>query len=78
MIGIVTKINDPDAHVERSADWLRLAGCKKIFYVDSKKQEGIPELLEYLREEGDVMPWEKETEKEKSGSPNCENKKKEN
>ena len=26
VIGIVTKINDPDAHVERSADWLRLEG----------------------------------------------------
>ena len=58
VIGIVTKINDPGAHAELSASWLRLAGCKKVFFVDSKKQEGIPELLEYLREDGDVMPWE--------------------
>ena len=41
-------------------DWLELAGCKKIFYVDSRQQEGIPEILEYLREDGDVMPWEKD------------------
>lgn len=60
VIGIVTKINDPDAHVERSASWLRLAGCRKIFFVDSRKQEGIPELLEYLREDGDVLPWEED------------------
>ena len=46
--------------------------------VFGRSEEGIPELLEYLREEGDVMPWEKETEKEKSGSSNCGNKKEEN
>ena len=60
VIGIVTKIHVPDARLELAASWLRLAGCKKIFYVDSKTHEGIPEILEYLREEGDVMPWEKE------------------
>lgn len=59
VIGIVTKINDSEAKPERAAGWLRLAGCKMIFYVDSKTQEGVPEILEYLREEGDVMPWEK-------------------
>ena len=37
---------------------MRETGCKKIFFVDSKKQEGIPEILEYLREEGDRMPWD--------------------
>ena len=61
-IGIVTKINDPKANVERSERWLRLAGCKTVFYVDSKTGEGIPELLEYLKEDGDVLPWEMETE----------------
>lgn len=60
VIGIVTKINAPDGNVERAVRWLRLAGCKKIFYVDSKKQQGIPEILEYLREPGDIMPWERE------------------
>lgn len=59
-IGIVTKIHEPGANAERAASWLRLTGCKKIFYVDSKTHEGIPEILEHLREEGDVMPWEEE------------------
>lgn len=56
-VGIVTKINDPKARVERADKWLQLTGCKKIFYVDSKTGEGIPEILEYLAEEGDVLPW---------------------
>ena len=56
-VGIVTKINDPKARVERADKWLRLTGCKKILYVDSKTGEGIPEILEYLAEEGDVLPW---------------------
>ncbi len=56
-VGIVTKINDAKANVERADRWLRLTGCKKIFYVDSKTGEGIPEILEYLAEEGDVLPW---------------------
>ena len=58
VIGIVTKIDAPGANPERSAKWLRLAGCKTIFYVDSKEGEGISDILEYLREPQDVMPWE--------------------
>ena len=57
-VGIITKINDKKANVERAERWLRLTGCKKIFYVDSKTGEGIPEILEYLAEEGDVLPWQ--------------------
>ena len=55
---IITKINDKKANVERAERWLRLTGCKRIFYVDSKTGEGIPEILEYLAEEGDVLPWQ--------------------
>lgn len=58
VIGIVTKIHHPEGNVKRAEGWLRLAGCKKIFFVDSVTQEGVPELMEYLREEGDVLPWD--------------------
>ena len=75
VIGIVTKINHPEARVERAASWLRLAGCKKIFYVDSKIQQGIPELLEYLREDGDILPWEQKPQKTKKTSVVKPNKK---
>lgn len=62
-IGIVTKVNDPKADVAQAERWLRLAGCKTIFKVDSKIGQGIPEILEYLSEEGDELPWLVEKEK---------------
>lgn len=59
VIGIVTKIDRADGDRERAARWLRLTGCKNIFFVNSKANEGVSDILEYLREPGDVMPWEK-------------------
>ncbi len=58
VVGIVTKINEKGANPERAKRWLKLTGCKTIFFVDSKRQQGIAEILEYLREEGDIMPGE--------------------
>lgn len=49
VIGIVTKIDHPEANPKRSAEWLRLAGCEKVFFVSSKTGEGIDELLSYLK-----------------------------
>ena len=48
VIGIVTKIDKPDANPKRAERWLRLAGCKKVFFVNSKSGEGIDELYDYL------------------------------
>ena len=59
VVGIVTKIDHPMAEPEQAAEWLRLAGCSEIFYVSSYTGEGIAELLEYLKDDGDVLPWEK-------------------
>ena len=53
VVGIITGIDKPDANVERVERWLRLAGCKKIFPLSSYTGEGVKELLNYLREEGD-------------------------
>ena len=41
VIGIVTKIDAPDARPERAARWLRLSGCRRIFYVNSRTNEGV-------------------------------------
>lgn len=60
VIGIVTKINHPNARVDMAEMWLRLCGCRNIFFVDSKTGEGVWKILEYLREPGDVMPWEED------------------
>ena len=59
-IGIITQKNHPKADLPQARRWLTLAGCESIFEVDSKTGEGIAEILEYLREPGDVMPWETE------------------
>lgn len=64
VVGIVTKIDHSDANIKQAAEWLKLSGCEKIFYVSSYTGEGIPELLEYLKEDDDVMPWECAKEKD--------------
>ncbi len=46
-IGIVTKIDKSDPI--RAENWLRLAGCRKIFLVNSKTGEGINEVFQYLK-----------------------------
>ncbi|MBR2916157.1 MAG: EutP/PduV family microcompartment system protein [Clostridia bacterium] len=51
VIGIVTKINDEDANVERAKNWLRLAGCQTIFPVDSVTGEGVDAIRNYLLQE---------------------------
>ena len=47
VIGIVTKtdLDKPD----RAALWLELAGCEKIFKVNSLTGEGVDELINYLK-----------------------------
>ncbi|SDB23067.1 EutP/PduV family microcompartment system protein [Eubacterium oxidoreducens] len=59
VIGIVTKINEPNARVDLARNWLRLTGCKTIFCIDSITGEGVADILQYLSETGDVLPWEK-------------------
>lgn len=50
-IGIVTQIDKPGARPDRAERWLRLAGCKKIFFVNSVAKEGTDEILNYLSED---------------------------
>lgn len=47
VIGIVTKIDREST--SRAESWLRLAGCERIFFVNSHTREGIKELFDYLR-----------------------------
>lgn len=48
VIGIVTQIDRADARPERAAEWLKLAGCKKIFFVSPVTGEGIDDIFSYL------------------------------
>jgi ethanolamine utilization protein EutP len=64
VIGIVTQIDAPGADVPQAVEWLKLTGCEDIFLVSSYTGEGIWEILEYLREPGDVLPWDSKEEAE--------------
>ncbi len=50
-IGIITGIDKPDARVDRVTNWLKLAGCKKIFPVSSITGDGIEELVNFLNDD---------------------------
>ncbi len=58
VIGIVTQIDRPNARPDWAALFLKNAGCKDIFFISSVTGEGIPGLMDYLREPGDVLPWD--------------------
>ncbi|MCD8301269.1 MAG: EutP/PduV family microcompartment system protein [Clostridiales bacterium] len=47
-IGIVTKIDLPDADAALADLWLRNAGCRKIFHVNSLDGTGVKDILDYL------------------------------
>ena len=48
VVGIVTGIDKKEARIDRAENWLKLAGCKKIFKVSSTTGEGIEELRDFL------------------------------
>ncbi|MBQ9162250.1 MAG: EutP/PduV family microcompartment system protein [Clostridia bacterium] len=54
VIGIVSGIDKPSANVEQATRWLKLCGCTKIFYISSYTGEGLSDIIEYLREDGDA------------------------
>lgn len=59
VIGIVTKTDHKNANPKQAEEWLRLAGCQKVFHVSSYTGDGVWQILEYLKEPGDILPWEK-------------------
>lgn len=66
VIGIVTKVDAPNGQPQRAAEWLKLAGCGKIFFVSSRTGEGIAEIFSYLKEDGDILPWEQNKKQPKT------------
>ena len=50
VVGVVTKIDLPNADPERAERWLRIAGCETVFRVSSKTGEGIDALRKHLQE----------------------------
>ena len=48
VIGILTGIDRPDANIPMTTNWLKEAGCKRIFPVSSVTGEGLNDIIEYL------------------------------
>lgn len=51
VIGIVTKIDLPNANVPLADRWLKIAGCTRIFHVNSIEGTGVKDILDYLRQD---------------------------
>lgn len=47
VIGIVTKCDK--CSPQRADGWLRLAGCQRVFHIDSHTGKGVRELKDYLK-----------------------------
>ena len=56
VIGIITKCDHEHANVAQAENWLRLAGCEKIFPLSSYTGDGIGELLDYLSQDTKKIP----------------------
>lgn len=67
VIGIITKIDCPNANVAMVRQWLEEAGCEKIFPVSSMTGDGIDALMEYLNEAKEEMTWDKIMEAQETG-----------
>lgn len=63
LIGIITKTDSPYANIPMVEQWMRNAGCERIFLVNNVNREGIEELLAYLKE--DPLPVTMEEAKRK-------------
>ena len=66
-IGIITKINEPNANIPMVRQWLELSGCQRIFLVDNATGEGIPELRAYLAEDIPPITLEQAMERQRLG-----------
>ncbi len=58
VVGIVTKCDHWAGDPEQARLWLELAGCRKIFMTSAFSGEGITDIISYLKEEHEVLPWE--------------------
>ena len=67
MIGIITKINAPNANVPMVRQWLQEAGCERIFPVDSLTGEGVDELRDYLMEEKQTLDLDRVMRNQRKG-----------
>ena len=58
VVGIVSKCDHWAGDPDQAAEWLKLAGCEKIFFTSAYTGEGIAEIISFLKEEHETLPWE--------------------
>lgn len=67
LIGIITKIDSPQANIPMVRQWLVNAGCERIFLINNVTREGIGELMEYLGEDLPRLTMEEAKRKQSLG-----------
>ena len=67
LIGIITKVDSPYANIPMVRQWLVNSGCDPIFTVNNVTREGITELLDYLKEDIEVISLEEAIRKQSRG-----------
>ena len=67
LIGIITKINAPNANVPMARQWLQNCCCERIFLVDNSTGEGISELRDYLAEDVPTISLEEAKVRQRVG-----------
>lgn len=56
LIGIITKTDSPYANIPMVKLWMENSGCERIFEVNNITREGVKELMEYLKEDIQIIP----------------------
>lgn len=69
LIGIITKIDSPNANVPMVRNWMVNSGCERIFEVNNVTREGIDELMEYLKDDPVKLTLEQAKEQQRRGIP---------
>ena len=67
LIGIITKVDSPDANVPMVMQWMQDAGCERIFEVSNVTREGLDELIDYLSEDMETISMEEARYKQSIG-----------
>ena len=67
MIGIITKIDRPNANVPMVENWLREAGCERIFPVNNLTGEGVDDLRDYLMEDRKILNMDEVMKNQRKG-----------
>lgn len=67
VIGIITKIDLPDANVPMARSWLENAGCERIFPVSNVTGEGVDALIEYLNKKEEKLDFQEAVRRQQCG-----------